>query len=172
MENKSISVNSSIKTRVKMNLGKNLSLLMVKLLLSKNQKAQWENIEVWTNAFMIYASIFLEKHADQVQGIFKYMHTVRLAATRLSGQGWKIYDTQFRLRKAMNSWRWEPDRKFNFFNPPVHQCAVTYITEISLHVTLNNQSHSLAIYYTIIVLYMFVYQIFRRIPPWGPGGGG
>ena len=38
-------------------------------------------------------------------------------------------------------WRWEPDRRFNyfFFNPPAHLCAVTYITEISLHVTLNNQ---------------------------------
>ena len=40
-------------------------------------------------------------------------------------------------------WRWEPDRRFNFFfNPPVHLYAVTYITEISLHVTLNNQSYS------------------------------
>ena len=33
-------------------------------------------------------------------------------------------------------WRWEPDSWFNFFNPPAHLCAVTYITEISLHVTL------------------------------------
>ena len=34
---------------------------------------------------------------------------------------------------------WEPDRRSNFFNPPAHLCAVTYITEISLIVTLNNQ---------------------------------
>ena len=41
-------------------------------------------------------------------------------------------------------WRWEPDRRFNFFfNLPVHLCVVTYITEISLHVTLSNQSLSL-----------------------------
>ena len=32
---------------------------------------------------------------------------------------------------------------WNFFSPPVHLCAVTSITEISLHVTLSNQSHSL-----------------------------
>ena len=38
-------------------------------------------------------------------------------------------------------WRWEPDRRFNFFNPPAHLCAVTYMTEISLNVTLNNQIH-------------------------------
>ena len=37
-------------------------------------------------------------------------------------------------------WRWEPDRRSNFFfNPPAHLCAVTYMTEISLIVTLNNQ---------------------------------
>ena len=28
-------------------------------------------------------------------------------------------------------------------SPPAHPCAVTYMTEISLHVTLSNQSHSL-----------------------------
>ena len=36
-------------------------------------------------------------------------------------------------------WRWEPDRRSNFFSPPAHICAVTYITDISLIVTLNNQ---------------------------------
>ena len=34
---------------------------------------------------------------------------------------------------------WEPDRRSNFFSPPPHLCAVTYMTEISLIVTLNNQ---------------------------------
>ena len=35
-------------------------------------------------------------------------------------------------------WHWEPDRRFNYFNPSAHVFAVTYITEISLHVTLCN----------------------------------
>ena len=39
------------------------------------------------------------------------------------------------------SMAWEPDRRYNFFSPPAHLCAVTYMTEISLHVTLNNQSN-------------------------------
>ena len=35
---------------------------------------------------------------------------------------------------------WEPDRRSNFFfSPPAHLCAVTYMTEISLIVTLKNQ---------------------------------
>ena len=40
---------------------------------------------------------------------------------------------------------WEPDRRSNsFFSPPAHLCAVTYMTEISLIVTLNNKfTHSL-----------------------------
>ena len=33
---------------------------------------------------------------------------------------------------------WEPDRSSNFFSPPAHLCVVTYMTEISLIVTLNN----------------------------------
>ena len=41
------------------------------------------------------------------------------------------------------SMAWEPDRRFNFFfNPPAHLCAVTYMTEISLNVTLNNHIHT------------------------------
>ena len=43
------------------------------------------------------------------------------------------------------SMAWEPDRRFNFFSPPAHLCTVTYVTEISLHVTLGNQSHSLTL---------------------------
>ena len=43
---------------------------------------------------------------------------------------------------------WEPDRRYNnfFFSPPAHLCAVTYMTEISLIVTLNNQSNSNSIH--------------------------
>ena len=37
-------------------------------------------------------------------------------------------------------WRWEPERRPNFFSPPAHLCAIAYITEISLHVTLYRQS--------------------------------
>ena len=39
---------------------------------------------------------------------------------------------------------WEPDRRSNyfFFSPPAHLCAVTYMTEISLVVTLSNQFNS------------------------------
>ena len=35
-------------------------------------------------------------------------------------------------------WRGELDRMSKFFSPPVHLFAVTYITEMSLHLTLSN----------------------------------
>ena len=42
------------------------------------------------------------------------------------------------------SMAWEPDRWSNFFfGPPAHLYMCRHITEISLNVTLNNQSHSL-----------------------------
>ena len=36
-------------------------------------------------------------------------------------------------------WCWEPDRRSNFFSPPAHLSAITYMTEISLIVMLNNK---------------------------------
>ena len=40
------------------------------------------------------------------------------------------------------SMAYEPDRRSNFFfSPHAHLCAVIYIIETSLHVTLSNQSH-------------------------------
>ena len=35
-------------------------------------------------------------------------------------------------------WRWEPDRRHNFFSLSAYLCAVTYMTEILFHVTLNS----------------------------------
>ena len=38
--------------------------------------------------------------AEERTGIIKHMRNVRLAASRVSGIGWSIYDEQYRLRKA------------------------------------------------------------------------
>ena len=52
------------------------------------------------------------------------------------------------------SMAWEPDRRSNFFfSPPAHLCAVTYVTEISLIVTLNNQFNSTLDIFDINVFY-------------------
>ena len=64
------------------------------------QLAKIGSIERWTDAFLIYASIFLAAHPHRLQQLFKYLHDIRLGAQK--SNGWVIYDEQFRLRMAHN----------------------------------------------------------------------
>ena len=48
-------------------------------------------------------------------------------------------------------WCWGPDCRSNFFSPSAHLCAITYITEISLIMTLSNQSTLILTNYSIIL---------------------
>ena len=56
------------------------------------------SIEQWTCAFLVYASVYAERHVSRARELFKYMDVVRSAA-RFPGYGWRAYDTQFRLRQ-------------------------------------------------------------------------
>ena len=58
------------------------------------------NIETWTSAFMIYMSILSEKWPSKAQEYLKYMQSIRLAVSRSFGNGWIIYDEQYRLKKV------------------------------------------------------------------------
>lgn len=65
------------------------------------------SIQVWTSAFMVYASVMLEKWPNKGSEFLKYMHIIRLAASRGCNQGWISYDEQFRLKKSrapVTSW--------------------------------------------------------------------
>ena len=57
-------------------------------------------IESWTSAFLVFTSIFLRGHPDRAQELLQYLNVIRTAASRHPGQGWKLYDQQFRLRFA------------------------------------------------------------------------
>ena len=57
-------------------------------------------IESWTDAFLIYASIFLSVHPHRSVELLKYASNIRLASGRHQGPGWRQYDQQFRLRVA------------------------------------------------------------------------
>lgn len=57
-------------------------------------------IEKWTDAFLVYVSIFTAVHSDKTQDLLKYMHDIRVGAGR--SVGWKQYDEQFRLKMAMD----------------------------------------------------------------------
>ena len=52
---------------------------------------------------------------------------------------YRVFDEHVKERYEM-SMAWELDCRSNFFfSPPAHLCAVTYVTEILLNVTLSNQ---------------------------------
>lgn len=63
-------------------------------------------IEAWTDAFLVYASIYQEKHPSQGREIMKYMSVIRRIASRSSGLGWKSYDEQFRGKRAKSMIPW------------------------------------------------------------------
>ncbi|XP_048243033.1 uncharacterized protein LOC125375967 [Haliotis rufescens] len=60
------------------------------------QSKDIQSVKEWTTAFIIFVSIYLEKFPESHQQMLKYLHTIRLAASR--GQCWQNYDKQFRLR--------------------------------------------------------------------------
>ncbi|XP_062588298.1 uncharacterized protein LOC134249974 [Saccostrea cucullata] len=68
----------------------------------KNKVKAITDIQVWTNLFLVYSSIYVTAHPECATALLKYMHTIRLGASRSSGLGWRDYDIQFRLRKGQN----------------------------------------------------------------------
>jgi hypothetical protein len=65
------------------------------------------SIHVWTDAFLIFSSIFLKAHPLRAQELLKYASLIRTAASRFGGYGWRTYDFQFRMRqqrRPSNSW--------------------------------------------------------------------
>ena len=85
-----------------------ISLVQGQLIVqSKQQDIKINNIEAWTDAFLIFTSIYCSVHAAQLQDLLKYMQTMRLGAKRSFVLNWKLYDEQFQLRKTrdpISSW--------------------------------------------------------------------
>lgn len=67
-----------------------------------NPSEKMATIERWTDAFIVFIAIYGSAHPAKVPELLKYMDSVRLAAKRCHGLGWKDYDEQFRLRKGTN----------------------------------------------------------------------
>lgn len=67
--------------------------------------AKINSISKWTDAFIVYICIYTTAHPNSFQGLLKYMHGVRLGASRCNegDNGWKKYDEQFRLRRSVDT---------------------------------------------------------------------
>ncbi|KAJ8307566.1 hypothetical protein KUTeg_015650 [Tegillarca granosa] len=78
----------------------NISVKNGSLVISpKSRTSVIVDIQQWTDAFLVFASIYTAAHPHSTSSIFKYIHTIRLGASRTTGQGWKSFDIQFRLKK-------------------------------------------------------------------------
>lgn len=66
------------------------------------------NIREWTDAFLIFMTIYLKKHKNQVFELIQYMSTIREAESRCQSQNlaWREYDAEFRTRQALKSEPW------------------------------------------------------------------
>ena len=71
----------------------------------KTSKHTIRNIDEWTDAFIIFASVYLAKFPAKNVEILKYMSVIREAASRYPVSAWNNYDQQFRLRQAQESTR-------------------------------------------------------------------
>ena len=81
-----------------------LSIVQGQLVIQQKQQPKITNIELWTDAFLIFLSIYCSAHVQKIQGLLKYMNTVRLGAKRCGTNhfGCKQYDKQFKLNIADN----------------------------------------------------------------------
>ncbi|XP_053398428.1 uncharacterized protein LOC128556771 [Mercenaria mercenaria] len=64
------------------------------------------SIEIWSDAFLIFSSIYLSAHPEQTQDLLQYMFIIREAAGKYKGDFWQVYDEQFRLRQASQFMPW------------------------------------------------------------------
>jgi hypothetical protein len=69
-------------------------------------KDKVNHIERWTDAFLIFASVYLASHPGKTYELLHYMWTIRECAARQGGFAWREYDEQFRLRQAISPSSW------------------------------------------------------------------
>ena len=84
------------------------------------KKPQITSILAWTDAFLVFASVFLNAHPARLQELLKYMHVVRMAAARFPGRGWLEYDRQFRMRQQSH-----PSRSWSIIDGELWALLVT-----------------------------------------------
>lgn len=72
----------------------------------KFSKEKVPNLDKWTDAFVIFMSIYLKKNPQKVQELLQYMTVIRDAARKHGGLLWREYDEQFRVRQAAYASSW------------------------------------------------------------------
>ena len=74
---------------------------------SKQVNDRIHSIEKWTDAFIIFSHIYLQKYPSKAPELLQYMSVIREAAIGQAGLAWCSYDEQFRLRQAIEPRPWD-----------------------------------------------------------------
>ena len=72
----------------------------------KQTKEKVNSIEQWTEAFLIFMSIYLSRYPDKTQELLKYISVIRDAAAKFPNYSWRHYDEQFRARQEKRVANW------------------------------------------------------------------
>ena len=64
------------------------------------------NIEKWTDAFLIFTSVYLKRYPNKAQELLQYINLIREAASHSTNFAWRSYDEQFRLRQTSQTQSW------------------------------------------------------------------
>ena len=68
------------------------------------------NIEKWTDAFLVFTSIYLMKYPHKAQELLQYMNIIQEAASRspsFASLAWRSYDEQFQIHQASSPQPWD-----------------------------------------------------------------
>lgn len=104
-EHLGVSVKKSIRKKIHKNKFVNLIKLLPQMRSKHPHKAaprEILNIDAWSDAFLIYAAIYLEKYPEEARGMLKYASVIRGIARQSRGLGWKQYDENFRKSREAN----------------------------------------------------------------------
>ena len=64
------------------------------------------NVEQWTDAFLLYIAIYLERHPADTADILKYLQIIRTMSANAHSKLFLSYDRNFRKLRARNSMPW------------------------------------------------------------------
>ena len=78
-----IDIGSLLPNNIHIEHSQKLTIYQGELVLLKPQnKVKIDNIDQWISAFIVFISIFCKVHVSRFQELLKYLHTVRLGASR------------------------------------------------------------------------------------------
>ena len=90
----------------------------------RQSKETVPNIECWTDAFLIFASIYTVRYPDKVQELFTYVSIIQDASSKFPITSCRSYDEQFRMRQAIKVMSWghiNPDLWLRIMPPSVNK---------------------------------------------------